>query len=571
MKKLLFLYSFLLLIQLLQAQSACPISSLGQNPSTAFPVCGVKSFSQGSVNLCGNTVVPVPACNGTVTYTNINPYWYKFTSYTSGTLEFVITPNNLTDDYDWQLFDITNSQNPDFDVFNNTSLFVDCNWSGVTGQTGTSDTASANNQCASPTSYAAGGVSPFSKPPNLIKGHTYLLLVSHYTNTQSGYSLSFTGGTSSITDPSIPNYIKASGVCGGDKVSIKLTKRILCTTIAANGSDFAITPSNGFSISSASGYNCNNSFDTDSIIVQLNGLLSPANYIIQQQIGTDQNTLLDNCQNATPVGTSTPFNIISQQLIKADFNYTIHYGCVIDTINFYLGGRNVVNWTWIFDNSIVNTTTANPILYYTTYGKKTAKLIAQNTVCTDSAFISYTLTNSPSKAAFSSANFACPSDTVSFQNNSIGHIASWYWDFSNGHISTNKTPAIQIFPASNSLKEYPVSLVITDSIGCSDTTYKIITVAPNCYIAVPSAFTPNGDGRNDYLYPLNAYKASNLIFRVFNRFGQLIFETQDWTKKWDGKLNGIDQPAGTYVWYLNYTDTDTHKNVSLKGTTVLIR
>jgi gliding motility-associated-like protein len=65
----------------------------------------------------------------------------------------------------------------------------------------------------------------------------------------------------------------------------------------------------------------------------------------------------------------------------------------------------------------------------------------------------------------------------------------------------------------------------------------------NCYIVVPSAFTPNHDGLNDYLYPLNAYKATNLIFRVYNRMGGLVCETQDWTRKCDGTISDIPQPA----------------------------
>jgi gliding motility-associated-like protein len=95
-------------------------------------------------------------------------------------------------------------------------------------------------------------------------------------------------------------------------------------------------------------------------------------------------------------------------------------------------------------------------------------------------------------------------------------------------------------------------------------------VADNCYIAVPSAFTPNGDGANDYPYPLNAYKASNLRFSVYNRNGQLIFATKDPTKKWDGTVKGNPQPAGAYVWTLNYMD-QSGKKIALKGTSVLIR
>ncbi|MDE3236741.1 MAG: gliding motility-associated C-terminal domain-containing protein [Bacteroidota bacterium] len=567
MPKILLTIFFLCLVVQVLAQGDCPISSLGQNPGTAFPVCGVKEFTQGSVNLCGVTKVPVPACNGSTAYTNINPYWYKFTCYKTGTLGFLITPTNLGDDYDWQIFDIT-GHDPN-EVFSNTSLFVCCNWSGVTGLTGTSDTASSANQCASATTYAQGGVSPFSQMPTLQVGHTYLLLVSHYTNTQSGYNLAFNGGTASITDPTNPGYIQASGICGGDKVYIKLNKQLQCKSIAADGSDFTLSPAN-VTVQSATGYGCSSGFDTDSIIVQLNNPLSPGNYSIVQQQGTDGNTLLDNCFNAVPVGTNAGFSITSQQLIKAGFTYQLLYGCKTDTINFTLGGQNVVNWTWYFDNQPVQNIT-NPTLYYKTFGAKNIKLVVQNSVCTDSTSSTITLNNAPLKASFDAPAFACPSDTVHFTSTSIGNIQYWFWDFGNGQTSMLETPEAQRYPVGSALKNYPVRLSVTDSIGCSDTTYHIIQVAPNCYIAVPSAFTPNGDGLNDYLYPLNAYKAQNLTFRVYNRFGQMIFETHDWTNKWDGTFKGLQQAAGTYIWTLDYLHPDTGQRIFQKGTTVLIR
>jgi gliding motility-associated-like protein len=117
----------------------------------------------------------------------------------------------------------------------------------------------------------------------------------------------------------------------------------------------------------------------------------------------------------------------------------------------------------------------------------------------------------------------------------------------------------------------PVKLIVTNSIGCKDTVINTITVASNCYIAIPKAFSPNGDGLNDYLYPTNAYKATSLLFRVYNRSGQLVFETRDWANKWDGTYKGNPQDPGTYVWMLNYTNIDTGKAIAQKGTTVLIR
>ena len=117
---------------------------------------------------------------------------------------------------------------------------------------------------------------------------------------------------------------------------------------------------------------------------------------------------------------------------------------------------------------------------------------------------------------------------------------------------------------------YVVRLAIADTSGCTDTAYHFVKVLDNCYIAVPTAFTPNGDGLNDYLYPLNAYKATNLSFKVFNRAGQLAYETKDWSVKWDGNIKGTKQASGVYVWMLDYNDA-TGKKISLKGTTLLIR
>ncbi|OIR00586.1 hypothetical protein GALL_172760 [mine drainage metagenome] len=558
--------ALIVFIFFLQYQSnAQGCTTLGQTPYTAFPVCGVDTFVQNTVPSCSNGNIPVPGCTGML-YPDANPFWYKFTCYSAGTLSFLITPFNLTDDYDWQLFDIT-GHNPS-EVYTNAALFVVGNWSGTYGLTGCSSAGTGVVQCAS---NPADNVNTFSNMPTLIMGHNYLLMVSHYTTSnQSGYKLSFGGGTASLVDPNIPQYLNASGVCGADKVYIKLSKRIQCKTIDADGSDFKITPST-VSITGAIGDSCSSSFDTDSIIVQLSNPLAANNYTIFQQVGNDGNTLLDNCNNPVAVNDNKGFVITDQQLIKAAFNFQLNYGCKIDTALLHLTGQNISTWTWYVDGVAKNGILVDTSIYYIFYGAHKIQLVAQNSVCIDSASVSFNLSNAPVKAIFAAPDFACPSDTIQFINNSIGNIQFWDWDFSNGQTSNLQNPPAQIYPPGSNLKYYPVRLTVTDSIGCSDTTYKAIQVAPNCYIAVPTAFTPNGDGLNDYLYPLNAYKATDLLFRVFNRYGQMIFETRDWTVKWDGTFKNISQPSGTYVWTLDFTEPVTGKKITQKGTTVLIR
>ncbi|MES1223966.1 MAG: gliding motility-associated C-terminal domain-containing protein, partial [Bacteroidota bacterium] len=205
------------------------------------------------------------------------------------------------------------------------------------------------------------------------------------------------------------------------------------------------------------------------------------------------------------------------------------------------------------------------------FGNHNMSLIVSNGVCSDTLNTIVLLDNTL-KARFSAPTEICPTDNIIFADSSIGNIISWNWDFGDGTKSTDQNPPPHIYPVSTNQEiNYIVNLVVENNIGCYDTATAQVTKVRSCYIDVPSAFTPNGDGHNDYLYPLNAYKAINLEFRVFNRYGQLVYETKDWTKKWDGTINGKPQDTGTYVWMLQYTDKDTGKRIFKKGTTVLIR
>jgi gliding motility-associated-like protein len=89
-------------------------------------------------------------------------------------------------------------------------------------------------------------------------------------------------------------------------------------------------------------------------------------------------------------------------------------------------------------------------------------------------------------------------------------------------------------------------------------------------IYVPTAFTPNGDTKNDFLHPILIGMKSLDIFMVYNRWGQLLYRGTDAQKGWDGTFAGKGQDAATYVWYAEGTD---YKNIKIrkKGYAVLIR
>jgi gliding motility-associated-like protein len=113
-------------------------------------------------------------------------------------------------------------------------------------------------------------------------------------------------------------------------------------------------------------------------------------------------------------------------------------------------------------------------------------------------------------------------------------------------------------------------LKVSDGIGCEgfDTVFVKVYEGPKYYI--PNAFTPNGDGVNDIFRAIPVGIANTTYFRIFNRFGELVFETNQWLKGWDGKYKGKDQANGTYVWIVTGTDRNFNK-VSEQGTVNLIR
>ena len=277
-------------------------TTLGQNPSTAFPVCGTDTFSQSTVPYCGGKTIAGPCSADFIA--DANPFWYKFTCFSAGTLGFLITPNDLSDDYDWELFDIT-GHNPN-DIYSNVSLFVACNWSGITGLTGASSSGTSLQNCAG---YA---YPPFSAMPLLKTGHSYLLLISHftrYTPSQNGYKLSFGGGSASITDPLLPDLLSATSSCDATQITVKLNKKMKCSSLAIDGSDFSISPAVS-TITGAVGIGCNSGFDMDSAMLTMSSQLQPGNYTITIKNGSDGNTLLDNCDRNIAPGNNIPLVIL---------------------------------------------------------------------------------------------------------------------------------------------------------------------------------------------------------------------------------------------------------------------
>lgn len=112
---------------------------------------------------------------------------------------------------------------------------------------------------------------------------------------------------------------------------------------------------------------------------------------------------------------------------------------------------------------------------------------------------------------------------------------------------------------------------VSNAIGCFDTDsilVKVYKVKPDLF--VPNAFTPNGDGNNDIFRPIAIGMKSLDVFRVYNRWGQMLYSGTGNGAGWDGNFGGKPQEAATYVWYAEGVDY-LNNNIKRKGTVVLIR
>ena len=102
---------------------------------------------------------------------------------------------------------------------------------------------------------------------------------------------------------------------------------------------------------------------------------------------------------------------------------------------------------------------------------------------------------------------------------------------------------------------YQVCLIATNENGCSDVVCKNITIWEDIIIYVPNTFTPNNDNLNDVFTPnLSGIQPDTYTFRVFDRWGHLVFETKQLDKGWDGTVNGKLAKTDTYIWKIEVAD-----------------
>jgi gliding motility-associated-like protein len=169
--------------------------------------------------------------------------------------------------------------------------------------------------------------------------------------------------------------------------------------------------------------------------------------------------------------------------------------------------------------------------------------------------------------------YTYPFDTIAYPGQPIPLLAAsagitYSWSPALGLSNTNVANPVAV--AGNIGDDITYQVVATTAEGCKGEGYVRIKISKGPDIYVPTAFTPNGDGLNDKFTPRPVGIKAFKFFRVFNRWGQLVFSTKTQNEGWDGTIGGKEQPAGIYVWMIEGIAHD-NRFFSKKGTTTLIR
>lgn len=229
----------------------------------------------------------------------VNSVWYSLTATQDGTLGFQLTPNNPTDDYDFAVFNLTGDSCSS--IASGVLTPISCNYSATTGATGLSGAGSQTN---------VGTSGPNQNAMlNVTAGETYMILVSNFTSSLAGYTLSVTG-TASVVDNTAPSIsvVNLNGSCNPNRLYLELSEPVLCSTLA--GMEFTVTGPSGVVVVSATALSCTEEGLTTQIRLNLQlPITTIGAYTVHVSNGIDGNTLEDRCGNQIPSGFTVNFDI----------------------------------------------------------------------------------------------------------------------------------------------------------------------------------------------------------------------------------------------------------------------
>jgi gliding motility-associated-like protein len=196
--------------------------------------------------------------------------------------------------------------------------------------------------------------------------------------------------------------------------------------------------------------------------------------------------------------------------------------------------------------------TTNPTYFVTTAGKYFVTVTRQGCIAKDTINITYNL---KPKFSLGADSRLCMGSIITL-NPQITGVSYLWQDGNTSPTYTVTQPGLYSLTATNT---------------CGSATDNITIGNGVCNLYVPNSFTPNGDAKNDVFKASYGDNVIQFHLQIFNRYGQIIFETKDKNKGWDGTFKGSRQPYDGYVWLMQYKTATNNNLQKLQGTVLLIR
>jgi gliding motility-associated-like protein len=247
-------------------------------------------------------------------------------------------------------------------------------------------------------------------------------------------------------------------------------------------------------------------------------------------------------------------------------------GCSPLQVQFSTDSVVGANYVWLVNGiNIGNTPTINYL--FTPSGCYNIELQFNLNGCSASSFIpSYICVEADPIASFGMVPgvFQNPSELVYFQNGTAG-AANYYWDFGDGS-SSNEIEPSHLF--NNTVSGASITLYAYSNIGCSDSITQLISYEEGLIYYIPNTFTPDQDEHNQSWKPIftSGFDPYNFNLKVFNRWGEIVWETNNVNIGWDGTYGtSTHVQEGVYTWEINFKLKQDDNRKVISGSVNLIK
>ena len=287
-------------------------------------------------------------------------------------------------------------------------------------------------------------------------------------------------------------------------------------------------------------------------------------------------TISDNCE--TPES-SDSILVSWYDLPTVDFSSDTSGGCWPVEVYFYnnTSVSQVASCDWDLGNGFYSNNLDTVVTIYNTPGSYHVTLDVTNSdgCDNDTTYFNYIDIYDYPVAGFTSrpnpASILSPA--VQFVDTSSLDVVYFDWTFYDSTNTIIGSDYVQnpVYNFSGIIEQqYYIQLYVENQNGCSDTAYGTQIVEGEYAFFLPNSFTPNGDGLNDSFFPVgDKISVENYSFKIFNRWGELIFSTNDFNEKWDGTYQNNALSSDAYIWKIDLVDSSSGKEKSLKGYVLL--